>query len=220
MDAASHVHSAEHGIDRQEGGKLRPLLILGVLAVTALPSQCEKRLSITQLERLLVEDNSRHKPDFDIAKQIAGVALTERISDTSFARLKAICASSPQASLALRLLADQSEFLDLPASESVDKAGPERGAEAHMLGSARAYVLQTLIRLPNFLARRTINLFDDTPRAVRPGEWPTRAGLHLVGTSRSEVSVSREREISRRLRARRCGSRKSGLFRAVNSEQR
>ena len=79
MDAASHVHSAEHGIDRQEGGKLRPLLILGVLAVTALPSQCEKRLSITQLERLLVEDNSRHKPDFDIAKQIAGVALTERI---------------------------------------------------------------------------------------------------------------------------------------------
>jgi VWFA-related protein len=173
---------------------LRRLLILGLLAAVVLPSQGEKRFSVAQLEQLLVADHSGHKQDFDIAKQIAGIVLTDRISETTFARLNALVASNPQASLALRLLADQSGFLNLPASESVDKAIPEIAAQMRMLQAARNYVSQTLARLPNFLATRTINLFDDTPRAIRQGEWPTRAGLHLMGTSRSEISVNRERE--------------------------
>ena len=53
---------------------------------------------------------------------------------------------------------------------------------------------QTLPRLPNFLATRVINLYDDSPQALKKGAWPTRAGLHFVGTSSEEISVRNERE--------------------------
>lgn len=78
--------------------------------------------------------------------------------------------------------------------ESVSNPAPENEAQTRMLHAAQDYVSQTLRRLPNFLATRTINLYDDTPQAIRQGEWPTRAGLHLVGKSSAEISVSRERE--------------------------
>ena len=58
-----------------------------------------------------------------------------------------------------------------------------------MLDAARNYVAQTLPRLPDFLATRTINRYDDSPQALKKGAWPVRAGLHLValraGRSRS-----------------------------------
>ena len=63
-----------------------------------------------------------------------------------------------------------------------------------MLDAARNYVAQTLPRLPDFLATRTINRYDDSPQALKKGAWPVRAGLHLVGTSSREISVRNERE--------------------------
>jgi hypothetical protein len=63
-----------------------------------------------------------------------------------------------------------------------------------MLDAARSYVMDTLPRLPNFLATRTINRFDDSRQVVKKGEWPQRAGLHPVDTSSREISVSNERE--------------------------
>ncbi len=178
----------------RDGCELRYLLILGLLAATAVPSQGAKRLSVAQFEQLLTGNTAAHKKDFEIAKQIAALTLTERIPPATLARLSGHLVSDPQASLALKLLADQSEFLDLPAGESAAEAVPDSAAQARMLGAARDYASQTLPRLPNFLATRTINLYDDTPHPFRKGEWPTRSGLHLVGTSHAEISVSRERE--------------------------
>ncbi len=63
-----------------------------------------------------------------------------------------------------------------------------------MLHAARNYVAQTLPRLPDFLATRTINRYDDSPQALKKGAWPVRAGLHLVGTSSGEISVRNKRE--------------------------
>jgi VWFA-related protein len=60
--------------------------------------------------------------------------------------------------------------------------------------AARRYTSQTLPRLPDFFATRVINLYDDRPQALKKGEWPTRSGLHLIGTSSGEISVRNERE--------------------------
>ena len=102
--------------------------------------------------------------------------------------------------------------------ESVPNAAPDNSAQTRMLHGAQDYVSQTLRRLPNFVATRTINLYDDTPHAIRQGEWPTRGGLHLVGKSSAEISVSRERENQPRHKVPRYGSRKSVFFLEANSE--
>jgi VWFA-related protein len=159
-----------------------------------MPFAGAKRLSVAQLEQSVTAYAAAHKQDSEIARQIASLTLSERIPPTTLARLSGRLGSDSQASLALRLIADQSEFLDLPAGESAPDAIPDSDAQARMLRAARDYASQTLPRLPNFLATRTINLYDDTPRPLRQGEWPTRSGLHLVGTSHAEISVSRERD--------------------------
>jgi VWFA-related protein len=151
-------------------------------------------MTLAQVEHLLAADVAAHKQDFDIAKQIADVELTERVSQTTLAQLDTQFATSPLTSRQLRVLADRSQFLDLPASESVADPAPEDTAQARMLRNAQVYVSETLRRLPNFLATRTINLYDDTPQALKQGDWATRSGLHFVGASNAEISVARERE--------------------------
>lgn len=173
---------------------LRRLLILGLLAATTLCSDAAKRLSVAQLEQLLAADASKHKQDVEIATQLAGTALSERIPESTFERLTSQLAANPQASLAFRVIANQAEFLSLPPAQSVADAAPDPIAQKRMLEAARNYVSETLTRLPNLLATRTINLYDDTPHAIKQGNWPSRLGLHQVGTSHAEISVIRERE--------------------------
>jgi len=173
---------------------MRRIWLLSCLLLTVLPSWAAKRLSVAQLEHLLSQDVAAHKQDSEIARQIASVSLAERISTQTLSRLNAQFPASPLTSAALRLLADQSQFLELPANESVSSPAPDAAAGARMLQAAQGYVSQTLRGLPNFLSTRTITLYDDTPEALKQGEWAMRSGLHLVGTSSAEISVSRERE--------------------------
>ena len=173
---------------------LRRILIFGLLALIAIPSEAAKRLTVAQLEKMLAADLAAQKQDSEVASQLAGISLAERIPRTTFARLIAQIRPSSQTSLALTILANQSEFLESPATELVADPAPDNPAQARMLQSARLYVSQTLRGLPNFLATRTINLYDDRPQPQKQGDWPTRSGLHLVGTSRAEISVSRERD--------------------------
>jgi VWFA-related protein len=173
---------------------LRRILIFGLLALVAIPSEAAKRLTVAQLEKMLAADLAAQKQDSEVASQLAGISLAERIPRTTFARLIAQFRSSSQTAVALTIIANQSEFLELPATELVGDAAPDNPGQARMLQSARQYVAQTLRGLPNFLATRTINLYDDRPQSQKPGDWPTRSGLHLVGTSRAEISVTRERD--------------------------
>lgn len=173
---------------------MRRMWILGWFLMMAVPSWAAKRVSIVQLEQMLTADVAAHRPDLEIAKRLAGIELTERASTSTLTRLEAPFSASPLTLQQLHVLADRSQFQDLPANESVTDAAPDSAAQALMLKSAHGYVSETLRRLPNFLATRTINLYDDAPQALKQGDWPTRAGLRLAGTSHAEISVSRERD--------------------------
>ena len=97
-----------------------------------------------------------------------------------------------RAALALQLLADQSVFLDPPAGELPPSPSPDDAAQQRLLEAARSYVAQTLPRLPNLLATQTTNRYDDSPQEAKKGDWPIRAGLHLVDTSSREISIYQE----------------------------
>jgi hypothetical protein len=154
-----------------------------------------KRVTVAQLERALMVAGAAHKSDADMVRQIDGIALSECLTETTLDRLTAQLALGAQAALALRLLADQSAFLNPPNSELLTAAAPDDAAQQRMLDAARSYVTQTLTRLPNFLATRTTNRYDNAPKAIKGNEWPVRAGLHLVDSSSREVSIRDEQDM-------------------------
>jgi hypothetical protein len=121
--------------------------------------------------------------------------LTERLTEATQERLTKNLALDDRVAQALHLLADQSAFLDPPASELPAIAPPDAAAQQRMLKAERAFVMQTLPRLPNFLATRTTERFDDSPQELTANAWPIRAGLHRVGSSSSEISVRNDQGI-------------------------
>jgi len=173
---------------------MKRLILFAILAASALPAGAAKRVTVAQLDRALTAIAASRKPDAEMARQIGGLELTERLAEPTLARLEAHLAPGSKAAQAVGLLADQAAFLDLPASELPTAAAPDDAGQKKMLAQARNYVLQTLPRLPNFLANRTINRYDDSPQALKKDGWPERAGLHRVDTTTREISVRDERE--------------------------
>jgi hypothetical protein len=173
---------------------MRQLILLGLMAATALPAWAAKRVTVTQLEQKLTAVSAEHKPDPEVARLIAGMELSERLTEATLARLNAHLNPGSQPTVALQLLADQSAFLDPPASELPTTPVPDNATQQRMLETARNYVAQTMPRLPNFLATRSTNRFDDSARELKKDGWLVHAGLHQVDTSSSEISVRDEQE--------------------------
>ena len=173
---------------------IRRFVLLALLASSAFPGSAARRLTVAQLEQLLSAGEAARKPDADFARQLREIELTERLSDAALEQLAAHLDASSQTALALSLLADKSQFLDAPAAEQPVATAPDDAAQQHLLTQARAYVAETLPRLPNLLATRTINRYDDSPQVLQKNAWPVHAGLHAVDSSSREISVGAERE--------------------------
>jgi len=173
---------------------MRRLMLIGFLAVMTLPAGAARRVTVAQLEQVLNGAIAAHKTDQEIARRIATLELSERLTAATLGRLDGRLAPGSQATLALALLADESAFLEAPAAESPNTAAPDDAEQSRMLNATRKYVAEALPSLPNFLATRTIKRYDDTPQAAEKGGWGVRLGLHLVATSNREISVRVERE--------------------------
>jgi VWFA-related protein len=175
-------------------GAMRRGVLLFLLAAATIPASAAKRETVAQLEQTLTASYASHKQDAEIARQIIGMELSERLTEDTLRRLSTQMAPGSQAVRALELLADQSAFLDPPPGELQPIAVPDGTAQQRMLESALRYGAQVLPGLPDFLATRTINRYDDSPQELKKGAWPVRAGLHPVDTSSREISVRDERE--------------------------
>lgn len=173
---------------------MRRWLFLALLASVALRAAAGKRVTIAQLEQVLASAGAAHKPDAEIARQVSALELSEQLTEFTLNRLGVQSNLRPQTLLALQLLSDQSAFLEPPPSELPPDPAPDDATQQRMLEAARNYVTQTLPRLPNFLATRTINRYDDSPQELKKGGWAVRGGLHLVDTSSQEASVRDSRD--------------------------
>jgi VWFA-related protein len=173
--------------------RTRRLILLVILASLTSIAGASKRVTVAQLEQALTAAHTAHKPDAEIAREMGGLELSERLTEATLNRLAAYLNGGSQAALALQLLADQSAFLGPPASEIPTTAAPDDAAQQRMIQAARSYVAQTLPQLPNLFATLTTNRYDDSPYEVKKGGWPVRSGLHLVSTSSREISVFDER---------------------------
>ena len=173
-----------------------PLILLVLWASLTSIAGASKRVTVAQLEQALTAAHAAHRPNVEIARQIGGLELSERLTEATLKRLAANLDAGSQAALALQLLADQSAFLAPPASEVSSTAAPDTAAQLRMIEAARSYVAQTVPQLPNLFAALTTNRYDDSPYEVKKGAWPIRSGLHLVSTASREISIFDERDQS------------------------
>jgi VWFA-related protein len=167
--------------------------LLLAFAVIPSPAWAAKRMTVEQLEQTLAAAQSSHRKDDDLVQQLADVELASRVSSAALQQLLSASAG-PKTTAELRALADASVFLLPPASEIPTTPPPDLATQKAILGKTIHYVARTLPTLPDFVATRVTQHFDDLPQVLEPGGWPTRAGLHLDGTSQIPIAYRDGRE--------------------------
>jgi len=110
---------------------MRRRILFFLLAAATIPATAAKRETVAQLEQTLTAAYASHKQDAEIARQISGMELSERLTRDTLRRFSSPMAPNSQAVLALEVLADQSEFLDPPSDEL-----PPLPLPMHLLSSA------------------------------------------------------------------------------------
>ena len=187
-------------------------LLLVFLASFVPYAGAAKRVTVAQLQQSLTAAQAAHRSDAETARLIGRFELSERLTQATLNRLAAALDPASQALLALRLLADQSTFLDPPASELPATAAPDDARQQRMIEAARSYLAKTLPQLPNLFATRITNRYDDRPQELKKGGWPVRAGLHLVNTASQQISIYDERNNESATAASARSQQQSGLI--------
>ena len=198
---------------------MRKSILLVLVAVLVVPAaaQPSTSISVEQLGQALAASEDAHQADADVARQLSGMVLTERLSTARLARLKAGLRDE-MSQQALVALADSSVFLDPPAAEIPANPTPDRAALRRMLVSVVNYVNTTLRQLPNFIATRDTTRFEDQPLEDIQG----RVGmttlihlpLHVVGRSNVLMTYRDGHEVFEKAAAKIKGyeSQEQGLF--------
>src|SRR5579872_1283657 len=148
------------------------------------PNPGTRRMTVQELEQLLGEIHGRR--DGEVARQLADLQLTERLSRTKLATWLPTLRGE-KARRALVAVADLSLFLAPPASEIQSDDPPTAQEQLQIVAFARDYLSITIPKLPNFYARRTSirylenSTYDDVNALMeyRP--------LHMLDTSQDTV---------------------------------
>ena len=142
------------------------VLLLMVPAGSSAPAFASNRVTVEQVEKIL--SSARSKPDADVAKELAGLELTERLGS---ARLRQLRSNFPgeKSQQALVALADTSAFLDPPPSEIPATARPDPAVQRRMMALTVDYLGKTLPLLPNLFAARDTMRFE-TPASQFQGD--------------------------------------------------
>ncbi|KAA6461100.1 hypothetical protein DYQ86_12650 [Acidobacteria bacterium AB60] len=171
------------------------LSLMGVGRVDAAEPEV-KRVSVAQLLQTL--RGAAAGSDADLAQQLVGLELTERMTHSQESEALAT-APGEKARTALRLIADRAAFLD-PESEAV--AGdptPDAAATRAMLVKVVNYVNTTNRQLPNLMAERTTTSFEDRPQEDALGATGVVSysylPLHWTGGSTVTVTYRDRREV-------------------------
>jgi hypothetical protein len=148
--------------------------------------------TVEDVQRILAEDKS--KPDAQVARQLSGLELTERMSS---AKLKSLEQSAPgtKSRRALVALADASAFLSPAAADVLSQARPDLDEQQHMLTLTVGYLAKTLPKLPNFYATRTIVRFEDRQSGERTSSGSRNSSWRQVGSSKVVVAYRDGKEV-------------------------
>ena len=173
---------------------IRKLALFLLLAFLPIPAFTAKTVTVQELQQILAA--ARNKSDADLAWQISGLVLAERLSPPQLASLQQ-SVSGPQSRQALLALADTSAFLDPSAAQLPPMPAPDFATQRQIMGRIVAYVADAIPQLPNFFATRQTVHFADRPARVGfdIASVPYQP-LHQTGVSSATVLYRDGREIA------------------------
>src|SRR5690348_7767000 len=120
---------------------MRALALLLAFAGLVLPAFGAKRVTVEELERMLVAAQSL--PDAEAAQKLSEIELTERLSGARLDRMESKL-SGEKARQALMILADASVFLDPPAAEIPHQPTPDVATQRKIMALTVHYIAQTV----------------------------------------------------------------------------
>ena len=129
---------SSHRTGRSDKGgvvpNMRKAILLTLAAMMVVPAGAARRVTVAQLAETLAAATAEHRSDEDIARQVGGLELSERLTGPTLDRFAARLPLQPHTALALQLLADQSAFLDPPAGRVARHRPSRRGDPATNAG--------------------------------------------------------------------------------------
>lgn len=175
-----------------------PLTVLIASILIYLPvgaTDAPKKMGADELTQMVAA--AQTMSDADLAQKLAGVVLTDRLSGARLADLTSRL-SGDKSRMALMLVAGQSIFLQPPADEMPADAAPTAALAQQMLVKVVNYVNATVRQLPNLMAMRFTNGFEDQPREDKMGRTGVESTfslpLHWVGSLKTEVTYRDRKE--------------------------
>jgi hypothetical protein len=158
----------------------------------------QQSVTVEDVQRILAEDKG--KPDAEVAQQLSGLQLTERMRSAKFKLLEQSVPGT-KSRRALLALADASVFLSPAAADVLSQARPDLNEQRRMLAMTVDYVGKTLPKLPNFYATRTTVRFENklSRRRTRAGSrndssWRQAGSSKVVVVYRDGKEVIDPRE--------------------------
>jgi VWFA-related protein len=150
------------------------------------------RVSVAQLEQML---EAAHGKDNEVAQEISGFELTERMSSARLSSWKDLLPGE-KSHAALVAVADRSAFLALPPADIPAAAPPDPAVRQQMLSRMVEYWTKTMLQLPDFSATRTTILYDEPPPKEDTWKIVTRdQSLHAIETSNTAVLYRDGKEV-------------------------
>jgi VWFA-related protein len=133
------------------------------------PSVAARRVSVHELDQIL--DTANAEKDGELAKELAGLELSERL-DSNLLSLWKNRLRGKKSIAALVALADESAFLDPPAAEILSDPAPDLDTQREMISRTVNYLTKVNPKLPDFFAIRTTTEYEQ-PSLQKADTWKT-----------------------------------------------
>jgi VWFA-related protein len=133
------------------------------------PRMPARRVTVHELERIL--DTANEENDGELAKQLAGLELSERLNSSLLSLWKNRLRGKKSIA-ALVALADESAFLDPPAAEILSDPAPDLDTRRQMISRTVKYLKEVNPKLPDFFAIRTTTEYEQ-PSPQNADTWKT-----------------------------------------------
>jgi hypothetical protein len=115
------------------------VLVFNACFAFSAPRDASLRVTVADLQQFLEEQRAAHVSDSDLAQKLAGVELSEQLTEFRLAKLKAEPMVGEKTATELNLLADMSAFLRPPTSEIALDPPPAAAATRGMIRAAEDF---------------------------------------------------------------------------------
>jgi hypothetical protein len=145
--------------------KLNRLGWILVLLMLASPAWAARKITVQQLQELLVSLQQAKKSDADVATALNQIELSEELTRNTMSNMISYV-PGPLSTAQVYILEAESAMLAPPATDLPSGAAPDAAAQKAILDKAVDYASKTYARLPYLTASKTTLRFQDNIGAV------------------------------------------------------